>query len=304
MCVAEMGKIFDKMEKIDPLAHDLAENLVTTESKLIKGGAKMVGADMVADEAQYNADHPGEGLAKASITAGSIMAPQLYGAGGAGAGAADTLSSGAAAAGDLTAQQMAQIAMQEMADPSLYASGQGLLTPALQNVPSSIAADSGILSPLQEGVSQSRGILSQYGNKTMESALADTGYTPHSLYNALSTNASTFNPATGALDSTSLSQNLANYGNQLKVDALNGSTLNRMGSNMGDKNSMALMKMGTGLLDQPQQPPPPPPPRQQGSTEPMPLPYDRVPKGMSSNMDPRFMTEEQKRRLRAMGVKL
>jgi hypothetical protein len=82
--------------------------------------------------------------------------------------------------------------------------------------------------------------------------------------------------------------------------------LGRMGQNMGDKQTMDMMRMGANMMDGQQQPPPqsPPPRQQQGSTEPLPLPYDRVPQGMSSMMDERYMTEEQKKRLRAMGAKI
>jgi hypothetical protein len=289
MCVPMMADWFNKMEGIDPLAHALGEGLVTNDSKLIEGMAREFQWDDIAREAQYNQDNPGEGLAKASLVAGSIMAPQAVGglgaAGGAAAGTAEAAAAAeavAAAEAAMTAQQMGQIAMMEMVDPALMGTmQQGLLGAQQATIPSSI-----------EG-----GLLGAQ-NVSMEAGMANTGYTPSNLYQA-------FNNANSA-NGTGLGQNLQNYGASQAEQWKNGSMFNRMAANMGDKQSMEMMKMGMKTMDGEQPPPPqsPPPRQQQGSTEPLPLPYDRVPQGMNSMMDPRYMTEEQKKRLRAMGARI
>lgn len=118
---------------------------------------------------------------------------------------------------------------------------------------------------------------------TMEAGMMDTGYTPSSLFQAIKNTGQT----------TPLQQNLLNFGKQQMVNAQNGSMMNGLLGNMGDKRSTEMMKMGSGLLDggQQQKPMMAPPPRQQASPEPLPMPYG--PGGNSMNGPPPGMTYEE-----------
>lgn len=107
MCVGQMADIWEKMEKIDPLAHGLSENLMQTESKLIEGGARAVGADFVAEEAQRNQDKPGEGWAKATLFALPFLTGGASAGGQVGALAGQT--GQAATAASLTAEDLAMM---------------------------------------------------------------------------------------------------------------------------------------------------------------------------------------------------
>jgi hypothetical protein len=125
---------------------------------------------------------------------------------------------------------------------------------------------------------------------TMEAGMMDTGYTPSSLFQAIKNTGQT----------TPLQQNLLNFGKQQMVNAQNGSMANGLLSNMGDSKSAQMMKMGSGLMDPPQQQPMPmaPPPRQQAPQEPLPMPYG----GLMNSLDgpPPGMTLEEWEKMKRM----
>jgi hypothetical protein len=266
---------------------DLLYKLVKQDSRNAANVGDAIGWDYLQEEGNRNVEDPSAALRKAAISAATWYLGGMAGAGaeGAAAGAAGSaaLDAGITAGSELTAQQLAAMAMSEMTEPALAGAAQGV--------------GQGLMSTAPDALGQ--GLMSG-GNNVMESALTDSGYTPSSLYQALKN-------ANGA-NGTPLSQNMGNYGKQLSMDAQNGSLLNRMGSNLGDKKSLELMRMGSGMMSppqqQPMQAPPPQQPQQQG---PLPTPYgdNRVGPGQSSmQMDPRFLTEEQKRRLWAQGVRI
>jgi hypothetical protein len=132
-----MADIFDKMEKIDPLAHELGEGLVTNDSRAIESIADKWGWDVVRDEARYNQEHPGEGLAKASISAGAIMAPQ---AAGSLWGAAAPTAYGAATG---TAGEQAAMLAAQTADFGAYGLGKTMGAAAYAGGPGSSAMNAG-----------------------------------------------------------------------------------------------------------------------------------------------------------------
>jgi hypothetical protein len=105
--IEKMAQTWEGMEDIDPLAYELSKSLVKNDSQLIEGAANGLGWDWLAQEAQYNQDNPGEGLAKASLAAGAIMAPQ--GAAGLWNAAAPTAYGAATGTG---AEQAAMLAAQ------------------------------------------------------------------------------------------------------------------------------------------------------------------------------------------------
>lgn len=128
--IEDMDQIWRGMEQIDPLAFEASKSLVQNDSKIIEGVSRGLGADIVADEAQYNQDHPGEGLAKASIGAGLFFLPQAIS--GAWEAAAPSVYGAATGTG---AEQAALLAAQtgefgayglgKTMESAAYAGGQG-----------------------------------------------------------------------------------------------------------------------------------------------------------------------------------
>jgi hypothetical protein len=267
---------------------ELLYGLVKQDSRNASNVGKALGWDYLEEEGKRNVKDPSAALRKAAISAatwylGGAAGGALGGAEGAAGGAAgsagsiaaDTaLQAGMTAGSEMTAQQLAQLAMQEMANPALAGAEQGLLSAAPE-----VAKEGALMVPQ---------------NLTMESGLTDTGYTPSNLYQAFK-NAS-------AENNTSLMQNLQNYGGQKAIEAQNGSMMNRMSSNMGNQKSRAMMNMGKGLLTpQQQQQPMPSRPAPQAPAEALPTPYGQpsIPPGQLAHL-----TEEQKRLLRMKGYRI
>jgi hypothetical protein len=291
MCAEGFEKFFENMEKLDPALHEATTRHFEQGSKGMESLGERWNMPLVADDARLYQDDPEKGLGRASAITASFMAPYALGGVGAAAGAA-----GQAGQAATTAEQMSQIAMMEMMDPALMGAGQGLLQGA-QTAPSSL--EMGLLGQggLDPETMAGLGGMNPRNGQLMEAGLTDTGYTPSNLYHA-------FNNA-NAGNGTPLNQNLSNWADQMKVDFQNGAMKNRVGLNLQNQNRMQMMKMGQGMMEpKPQQQQPMPQPRQQqGPQQPLGLPYDRPPPGMKQ-LDPRMLSEEEKQRLRAMGVRI
>lgn len=270
MCAEGLEKFFENMEKIDPLMHDATTRHFEQGSKAMESLGERWNMPLLANDARLYQDDPEKGLGRASAITASFMAPYALGGLGAAAGAAGGAAEAVSAA-EAAQQAAQQISMMEMVEPI---ASEGLLA---TNTPSSL---------------EMGGLLQ---NSTMESGLMDTGYTPSNLYQA-------FNNANSA-NGTPLEKNMGQWADQMKTDLLNGSMKNRVGSNLQNQNKLSMMRMGSGMMNpQPQQQTAMPPPRQQVSSEPLQRPYHRPPPGQ----DPRLamLSEEEKQRLRAMGVRI
>lgn len=249
-------------------------DIVRKDSQNASHLGKALGWDWLEEEGKRNTKDPSAALRKAAISAATWYAGGALGGAGAGAGTAagEAAAQTALTAGSqMTAEQLSQIAMQEMASEGLSQAAQQGIT----------EAGSGLLSNAPQGFAN-----------TMEAGLTDSGYTPSSLLNAFKN--------ANATNNTSLTQNLQNYGGQKVMEAQNGSLLNRMGSNLGNKKNMAAINAGRNLLTpQPQQQPMPGRPAPQGQQEPLGTPY-----GQQQLSQAARLTEEQKRMLRMKGYRV
>lgn len=253
--------------------------------------AKHLGQDWniqyLEDEGAKNEKNPGRAYGKA---AQAVAAWYLGGLLGGSGGAAGSSAGGAAASGageaagavaETAAQEMARKAAeealkQELLNSAQYASQQGLLSGA--------------------GETASQG----FGN-TMEAGLLDTGYTPSNLGYAFK------NSSMLKGGSPSLGQNLQNFGSQRMTEAQNGAMLNRaMAPGSGARDY--AFRQGVNMMQPEEQPRQQSQPFRYEPQEQQPIygqsgqggPYGGLMGGEIYGQ----MSEEEKRRLRAMGYQV
>lgn len=273
------------------------------DSKGFQKLGRVLGWEGLEEEGKRNADNPGRAIGKATQYALTYYLGGLLGGGAEGAGAgADVAESGgtlalnAAGTGvqqyateatklamEESLKQAAQQGAQETAKQGLVESGKNALTSgwnSLKEVPTNA------MNSLKSGINNIGASPASLNTNSMESALMDTGYTPSSLKYAFQ-NANADNGA-------GLMQNLAKFG---RGSAFNGTGQEAAKNYMKTQQIMGLLNPQQG--QQPQQMAPSPR-YQQAEAQPLESPYG--PGGNSMGL--LGMTEEQKKKLRAMGYRV
>lgn len=221
-----------------------------------------LGWDWLEQEGKKNVENPGRAVGKAATSAllWYLGGPAWGGGSGAAGSAAGTTAEEAA---KIAAEEAAkEAAKQEALNSAQYAMQEGLLS----------------------GTSQAP----QGFANTMEAGLMDTGYVPSNLWQAAKNSGS---PG-------GLLQNVQSWGKQQATEAGNGSLLNRMGANAGDKRSMFAAQQGMRMMQPKQRHSQPPPPPQPQEPPPMIQPYGGSGGPYGGLLG---MSEEEKRRRLMMG---
>lgn len=243
------------------------KKVAAQDSRNIKKFANAVGFDWLEDEADQNIEDPSRAMRKAAIAAATWYAGgALGGAAGSGAGAAGSAAGNAAgaAAGAFPAS-LSTMPISEIAQLATQ-------NPSLYE---------GMLQTMQAAPEVSGGLLGGEAAQGMMAPVVEKSF------NANQVPVTDLSRQAGLLDK--------------------GRFL--MGGKMGDTQKMMMMNMGSSLMSpqQPQMMPQSPPPRG-GEMQPMPAPYQQETYGPGNNalglLGAESLTEEQKRKLRMMGVKI
>lgn len=265
---------------------EIKKPLYKTTAEVSRSSAKLgnaTGFDYLENEGKKNTDNPGRAIGKAAAAVASWYAGGLLGAGagatGGAAGEAGTLVAEQAA--EEAAKQAAIEAMkQEALNSAQYAGQQGLLSGGEQVA--SEGAKRGLLDTTRHALKSSFGMGGGQGGvnvgSSMSAAPGPGVVAPGKQFMAM------------------MDSGLINSGNSQLAGKI-GTDSGLLGMNGGQR---AAMNLGGKLMQQPQQQPMSQPMRQQQSQpyEPMQSPYGGG-GGMYGGL--MGMSEEEKRRLRAMG---
>lgn len=251
------------------------KKVAAQDSRNIRDFADAIGWDWLEEEAKTNVDNPSRAMRKAAIAAATWYAGgALGGAAGGGAGnAAGTAANvGVQGASDIApyaaesiAQSMAQFGL---TDPSMMASVEQVLA---------------------NGAEQGGGLLSGGQQGLMPSSM-DMAPVVERSFNANQVPVTDMSKQAGLLDKARF-------------------MMSKGGPMDAQKMQMGMAGMNMMSPEQPQMQMPPPRPMQNQQEGPLPAPYNQgVAPGQNSlgllGKDPSMLSEEEKKRLRMMGVKI